>query len=101
MIKVTRVVIDEYTPKEEGICAECSIVLNKCIMIHWIKVLRSKDGEYFITMPHTGEMHVTKEGKKRFDDIVHPLTTATADMIKKEVLKKYFSYAKDNEKDSE
>lgn len=93
MLNVTRVTIDEYEPQDVGTCAECSIVINNILMIHKLKVVKGKDGEYFVTMPHTGNMYVTKEGKKRFDDVVYPLSPFLAKKIKVAVLEKYFSYA--------
>ena len=97
MLNVTRVIIDSYTPKESGTCAECSIVINNSLMIKKLKVIKGKEGEYFVAMPHTGVMRRADDGKKRFEDIVYPLTPALSKRIKTTVLDKYLSYVKTND----
>ena len=62
----------ENAGKLKGIA---SITIDKCFVVHDIKVLEGADG-FFITMPSR------KNTKGEFKDIAHPLNTETREFLK-------------------
>lgn len=87
---VTKVVINNYAPKESGVCAEVTVVLNDALAIHKISVVAGELG-LFVAMPNTGHTRV-QNNKKRVEDLVHPLNRELSEEIKSEVLKVYNAY---------
>ena len=88
---VTSVKIDKYTPKEVGICAECSVTLDNSLCIHKISVIMGEKGE-FVAFPNTGNIKMFKH-RKRYTDIVHPINKTLTEDITNQVLKAYHSYS--------
>lgn len=87
---VTRVHIESYTPKDEGICAEVSIVLDNVLVIHKVFVINGEKG-YFVSMPNTGQTKLYS-GQKRYDDLVHPVSKTLSEEITTAVLKAFNDY---------
>ncbi|MEG2086062.1 MAG: septation regulator SpoVG [Clostridia bacterium] len=59
-----------------------SITIDNCLVIHDIKIIEGKDGD-FISMPS----RKTKDGE--FVDIVHPINPQTRQIIQDTILKAY------------
>ncbi len=93
-MRITKVSIDSYEPKDLGSCAEVSIVIDNAIAIHKIQVINGEKG-LFVAMPNTG---ITKiyNSKKRYEDIVHPVNKKLSEEISNEVLSVYKSYVPEN-----
>lgn len=89
-LKVSRVQIDVYEPKASGICAEATVVIEDELAIHKVLVIQGERG-LFVGMPNTGHTKMVNNAR-RFEDLVHPLSTELGDLISKEVLEKYNSY---------
>ena len=69
--------------KEDGkLKAIASITIDGCFVIHDVKIIEGTDG-YFIAMPSKR----TPEGE--YKDIVHPLNSATREIISKTVLQEF------------
>lgn len=88
---VTGVKIDKYEPKDIGTCAECSVVLDDSLCIHKILVVMGEKGE-FVAFPNTGCIK-TYKNKKRYSDIVHPISKTLTESITRQVLETYHSYS--------
>lgn len=88
---VTNVNIDNYEPRDIGICAECSVTLDNELCIHKVLVINGEKGE-FVAYPNTGNMKLYKK-RKRYEDIVHPIKKDLSEVISSEVLKAYHSYS--------
>lgn len=88
-MKVTKIVTNNLTPRDEGVCGEFSIILDNSLCIHKILVVKGKKG-LFITFPNTGEMK-RFESAKRYVDIVHPISNSLRQYIQSEVLSYYES----------
>lgn len=84
---VTRVKFDSYTPKSSGTCAEVTVVLDNILAIHKVSVVQGERG-YFVAMPNTGHTKIYNN-KKRFEDLVHPLSKDLAMEITEAVLEAY------------
>jgi len=81
-MKITDIRI-RMVKKEDGrLKAVASFTIDDCFVVHDIKVLDGKDGN-FVAMPS----RKTPEGE--YKDIVHPLNTETREMICKMILDKY------------
>jgi len=91
-LSVTRVKIDSYEPKSTGICAEVTVVLEDEIAIHKVAVIQGERG-IFVAMPNTGVTRLVNNNR-RYEDLVHPLSTALNDAITEAVLKEYSIYKK-------
>lgn len=89
-MEVTSVKIDKYKPKDRGICAECSIVLDNSLCIHKILVVMGNKG-LFIAFPNIGVID-TNKSNKRYLDIVHPINNSLTQLITNEVISVYNSY---------
>ena len=87
---VTDVRINKYSPKENGVCAECTVTLNDELCIHKVLVVSGKRGE-FIAFPNSGSAEMCGNQKK-YKDIVHPISTILTEHIKSEVLTAYHNY---------
>lgn len=93
-MKVTKVNIDSYNPKDLGTCAEVSVVIDNSLAIHKIQVISGEKG-LFVAMPNTG-MTKLCNSKKRYEDIVHPVNKKLSEDISIEVLSAYNSYSEEN-----
>lgn len=70
--------------------AVASIVIDDCIAIHDIKILRGEGGD-FIAMPS----RKTPDGTYR--DIIHPINSETREIIKNAIFAKYQQVKEDEE----
>lgn len=86
-MQITKIVTNNISPKESGVCGEFSVTLDDSICIHKILVVSGEKG-LFITFPNTGEMRRFSKAK-RYMDIVHPTNNSLRQYIQKEVLIKY------------
>ena len=86
-MNVTKVVIYKYNPQPKGICAECSIVLDNVLSIYKIQILNGKNGLY-IKFPNTGMVSFV-DGKKRYKDIIRPLSNDLREHITNAVFEEY------------
>lgn len=84
---VTKIVPNNITPRERGVCGEFTVTLDDSLCIHRILVVNGEKG-LFITFPNAGE---TKQcsAQKRYIDIVHPTNNTLRQHIQDEVLKRY------------
>lgn len=89
---VTKVCIENCTPKNEGICAEVSIVLDGVLVIHKVFVINGEKG-YFVAMPNTGQTKLY-DNQKRYQDLVHPIVKSLSVDINTAVLDAYHDYVK-------
>ena len=86
-MQITKIIVDRITPKDLGICAEVSILLDDVLSIHNIHVINGKKG-LFISFPNTGQMRMFN-GRKRYKDIVHPTSKTLREEIESQVLTAY------------
>lgn len=86
-MQITKIVTNNISPKESGVCGEFSVTLDDSLCIHKILVVSGEKG-LFITFPNTGEMRRFSKAK-RYMDIVHPINNSLRQYIQKEVLIKY------------
>lgn len=84
---VTKVIIESFTPQDNGTCAEASVIINDALAIHKILVVNGERG-LFVTMPNTGQTRMSKEGK-RYTDLIHPLSKDFSGRISEAVLSAY------------
>ena len=89
-MKITKVVIDEYAPQELGTCASATVIIDNILAIHNISIISGKKG-LFIAMPHVGGAKIV-DSKKKYNDIVHPISKGLNSVIVKEVLTAYNNY---------
>ena len=86
-MQITKIVTNNISPKESGVCGEFSITLDDSLCIHKILVVSGEKG-LFVTFPNTGEMRRFSKAK-RYMDIVHPTNNSLRQYIQKEVIIKY------------
>lgn len=86
-MQITKIVTNNISPKESGVCGEFSVTLDDSLCIHKILVVSGEKG-LFITFPNTGEMRRFSKAK-RYMDIVHPTNNSLRQYIQTEVLIKY------------
>lgn len=86
-MQITKIVTNNISPKESGVCGEFSVTLDDSLCIHKILVVSGEKG-LFITFPNTGEMRRFSKAK-RYMDIVHPTNNSLRQYMQKEVLIKY------------
>lgn len=86
-MQITKIVTNNISQKESGVCGEFSVTLDDSLCIHKILVVSGEKG-LFITFPNTGEMRRFSKAK-RYMDIVHPTNNSLRQYIQKEVLIKY------------
>lgn len=86
-MQITKIVTNNISPKESGVCGEFSITLDDSLCVHKILVVSGEKG-LFVTFPNTGEMRRFSKAK-RYMDIVHPTNNSLRQYIQKEVLIKY------------
>ena len=86
-MQITKIVTNNISPKESGVCGDFSVTLDDSLCIHKILVVSGEKG-LFITFPNTGEMRRFSKAK-RYMDIVHPTNNSLRQYIQKEVLIKY------------
>lgn len=89
-MNITKVVIESYSPKTDGICAEATVVFDGVLAVHKVSVIQGEKG-IFVAMPNTGHTKIYN-GKKRFEDLIHPLDRALSSEISEAVLKAYQNY---------
>lgn len=88
-MEVTKVVIQSIKEKPSGVCAEATIYLDDVLCIHKIKVVNGKKG-LFVTFPNNGDKTILN-GKKRFNDVVHPLNSEIRNHISDKVISEYLA----------
>ena len=81
-MKITEVRIRMVKKDEGKMKAVASITIDDCFVVHDVKIIEGNDG-YFIAMPSKK----TPDGE--FKDIVHPLNTATRDIIRTVILEEF------------
>lgn len=86
-MQVTKIVANNISPQEHGVCGEFTITLDDALCIHKVLVVNGSKG-LFITFPNTGEMKCYAN-VKRYVDIVHPTNNSLRQYIQSEVLKFY------------
>lgn len=86
-MQVTKIEVSNVSPKESGICAEVSIILDNALCVSNIHVINGKKG-LFIAFPNTGQMRLHK-GSKRYKDIVYPISKSFRQDIESKVLTVY------------
>ena len=84
---VTKIVTNNLSPKEKGVCGEFTITLDDSLCIHKILVVNGNKG-LFVTFPNTGEMKRFANAK-RFVDIVHPTNNSLRQYIQSQLLEWY------------
>ena len=89
-MKITKVIIDEYTPQDLGTCGVATIIIDNILAVHKIRIISGEKG-LFIAMPNTGEARIV-DSKKKYNDIVHPISKGLNSVIVKEVLTAYNNY---------
>ena len=89
-MEVTKVTIYEYSPQPKGVCAECSIVLDEELCIYKIQIVQGREGLY-IKFPNTGLVKFVN-GKKRYKDLVRPISNVLRRKISEAVYKAYDEY---------
>lgn len=92
---VTKVQIESYTPKAEGVCAEATIVLDNVLVIHKVCVINGERG-YFVALPHTGQTKIVNQ-HKRYEDLVHPINKTLSEEITKAVLSAFYNQSGKNQ----
>ena len=85
-MEVTSVRFNVFAPKEQGNCAEATVVFDNELAVHRVCVIRGKRG-YFVAMPHIALTRT--DGKQRYDDLVHPVSTEFRDKLSKAVLEAF------------
>lgn len=86
-MNVTKVVANNVTPKDRGVCGEFTITLDDALCIHRILVVNGEKG-LFVTFPNSGVVRSGSQ-QKRYVDIVHPTDNILRQHIQDEVLKRY------------
>lgn len=89
-MEVTRVKIDEYNPKQTGVCGIATVCLDNELLIHKIQIISGKNG-VFVAFPNTGELVITG-GNRKYTDIVHPCNESLRLKINDAILKSYKEY---------
>lgn len=84
--------VNNIHPKKLGVCAEVSCTFMEMIAVHNILVINGKNG-LFVAMPSienlTKSSGTVVEGKVRFHDIAHPVTSKVKKEIDRAVIKAY------------
>lgn len=88
-MRVTSITMDSYNPKDTGVCAEVSIVLDGNICIHHLRIVNGKEGVFLAYPSIKGK---SKDGKRRYQDIIHPTNINVRRNIEDKVLEYYHSY---------
>jgi len=84
---VTSVRIDELKPSHSNVCCVCTVIMDKTLAIHHMKVVKGKNG-LFVTFPNYGSERNSK-GVMRYSDIVHPINDELRCQIVSSVLTAY------------
>ncbi len=82
-MKITEVRIRMVKKDEGKLKAVASMTFDDCFVVHDVKIIEGNDGTNFIAMPSR------KSSDGEYKDIVHPLDTATREMIKVTILEKF------------
>jgi len=86
-MEITKIKVDQLSPKESGICGEFSLTFDDLLVVHKVLVINGKNG-LFIAFPNNGEP-VEINQKKRYTDLVHPTNQTFRQDIEEKVLTKY------------
>jgi stage V sporulation protein G len=81
-MQVTDVRVSLNNEQGKSLKAGVSVTFDGEFVVHGIKVIESKDGKPFVSMPQTK----TKDG---FKDICHPINTDFRTYVAGEVMKAY------------
>jgi stage V sporulation protein G len=81
-MQVTDVRISLNGEQGKTVKANVSVTFDSCFVVHGIKIVESKNGNLFVSMPQTR----TSDG---FKDICHPINTDFRKYIIDEVMKAY------------
>lgn len=81
-MQVTDVRVSLNGEQGKSLKAGVSVTFDGCFVVHGIKVVESKSGNVFVSMPQTK----TSDG---FKDICHPINTDFRNYIAEEVMKAY------------
>ena len=79
--KITQMV--DY--EDSNVKAVASITIADAFAFHGVKVIESKNG-LFVAMPHS---KYTKDGKQKYFDVCHPISTEARAELNSVVLKSY------------
>ncbi len=90
-MEVTKVTIYDYSPQPKGVCAECSIVLDEELSIYKIQIVQGKNGLY-LKFPNNGLVKFVN-GKKRYKDLVRPISNELRTKISEAIFKAYADYS--------
>ena len=72
----------EEETKNSSVLAHCSAVIDDCILLHSMRIIKDKEGELFVGMPR-------KRWNNKYVDIFHPTTREFRDQLCKAVLEEY------------
>lgn len=81
-MNITEIRVRLVKKEDSKLKAVASMTIDQCFVVHDIKVIQGTEG-LFISMPS----RKTPEGE--FKDIVHPINTATREMISKQIIAAY------------
>lgn len=87
-MQITGIIFNSLKKKENGVCAECTVELDKSMAIHKVRVIQGNKGLY-VAMPNSGVSYIGSNGKRKILDVVHPTTTEFQRKFDDEVLKEY------------
>ncbi len=90
-MEVTKVTIYDYSPQPKGVCAECSIVLDEEVSIYRRQIVQGKNGLY-LKFPNNGLVKFVN-GKKRYKDLVRPISNELRTKISEAIFKAYADYS--------
>ena len=93
-MEITDITFYSLKKKSNGVCAECTVELDKSIAIHRIKIIEGAKGLY-VAMPNSGVSYITKSGKRKILDVVHPTNSEFQQMFDKTILDRYLELKKD------
>ena len=86
MIKITDIKIT-LKPNQEPLKAFASITLQKCFVIHDLRIIKAND-KIFVAMPSKKIKH-PNQTQTFYKDIAHPINKDMRDLIEDSVLKEY------------
>lgn len=85
-MKITDIQPENVYKKPSLCCAMYRIIVDDALVIHRVKVMKGKDG-YYVVFPYVGCTY--KDGKKHFQDAVHPRTEELREQMSKEIIAAY------------
>ena len=87
-MEITKIKVDQLSPKESGICGEFSLTFDDLLVVHKVLVINGKNG-LFIAFPNNGEP-VEINQKKRYTDLVHPTNQTFRQDFNNFLLRRYY-----------